>query len=230
MKKLSVLLILLVSTLFMVNGQTGLKPTDTEILFKVLVTNLKGVPSKGDRINFINPTTGKIYSGISGTDGKFDILIPKGEHVDVRMYFLGKDSTQNTIDVPNKPGLGVINYLFKYELPSTITLDNLYFDTNKASIKPESFETLNNLVEMLNYKPMVKIEIGGHTDNVGGEALNLKLSEDRAKSVKTYLEKQGIKGDRLKAVGYGQTAPIDTNDTPEGRKRNRRTEIQILSE
>ena len=74
----------------------------------------------------------------------------------------------------------------------------------------------------------MKIEVGGHTDNVGDDALNMKLSHDRAKSVREYLVNGGIAADRLQAKGYGELNPIATNDTDDGRKSNRRTEFVIL--
>lgn len=206
------------------------KPTDSLALFKVLVTNLKNMPSKGDKITFVNPKTGASYAGISGPDGRFEIAIPKGEHLEVRFLSLGKDSVLRTIDVPNPKGKVTFNYTLKYELPRLIKLDNVYFDTNKTTLKPASFQTLDNLVELMQHKPEMEMEIAGHTDNVGGADFNKKLSQGRADAVKVYLVKKGIAEARIQAIGYGMSQPVDTNDTPEGRKNNRRTEAHILKE
>jgi len=230
MKKLCILLILFVSSLFTAFGQVELKPTDSLALFKVLVTNLKNVPCKGDKVSFVNAKTGVAFSGVSGADGKFEILIPKGEHYDVRVTIVGRDTTMRDIEVPSKPDYITINYNFRYSPPRTIKLDKVYFDTSKASLKPESYVMLNDLVEFLTDKPYINIEIAGHTDNVGGDAINLKLSQERAESVRNYLVKKGIDTKRLNPVGYGLTKPVDTNDTPEGRQHNRRTEVYIVSE
>lgn len=230
MKKITLFLLSMFSLVAFGQAEQDLKPTESMALFKVLVTNLKDEPSQGDKISFVNPTTGMTYSGISDGQGRFNILIPKGERLEVRFLSLGKDSTLRVIDVPNQSGGITMNYTLRYELPRTISLDNVYFDTNRTTLKPMSFETLDNLVDLLNYKPTMRIEIAGHTDSQGGAAPNLKLSQGRAESVKAYLVKKGIASERLEAKGYGLTMPIDTNDTPEGRSHNRRTEVHILSE
>ncbi|MBY0425059.1 MAG: OmpA family protein, partial [Cytophagales bacterium] len=103
-----------------------------------------------------------------------------------------------------------------------------YFDFGKSEILPESFDELNALVETLKDAPKAKIEIAGHTDAVGKDEDNLKLSQDRANSVVTYLVQHGIFPDRLVAKGYGETVPVATNDTDEGRALNRRVEFKIL--
>ena len=106
-----------------------------------------------------------------------------------------------------------------------IILDNLYFDANKSIIKPESFEELNRLYDFLKANPGVIIEIGGHTNGLCSETYCEKLSLNRANAVREYLIAKGIAGVRITTFGYGSKQPIDTNDTPEGRKRNQRVEI-----
>jgi len=107
-------------------------------------------------------------------------------------------------------------------------LENLYFDTDKDNIKDAALPSLELLLNFLEAKPKVKIEIAGHTDSQGNDAYNLDLSQRRAESVMQYLINHGIKANRLTAVGYGETSPISDNDTAEGRQLNRRTEIVIL--
>ena len=107
-------------------------------------------------------------------------------------------------------------------------LENVYFNTGSAVLKPESFTSLNNLVEVMKLKPTMVIEISGHTDDVGDDALNLELSQKRAESVRNYLIKNGIASNRVTAKGYGETQPIADNSTPEGKAKNRRTEVKIL--
>lgn len=108
-------------------------------------------------------------------------------------------------------------------------LENMYFDTNKDLIKEEALPSLELLITFLDKQPKARIEISGHTDSQGNDVYNQDLSQRRAESIKQYLIEHKVKAKRLEAKGYGETLPIDTNDTAEGRKHNRRTEIKILS-
>ncbi|MBQ3672894.1 MAG: OmpA family protein [Paludibacteraceae bacterium] len=105
---------------------------------------------------------------------------------------------------------------------------NLFFATNKTRILSRSEEALNDLYMYLSRNPEVRIKIIGHTDSVGKDAANQKLSDGRANAVMNDLIERGIAADRLEAEGRGETQPIDTNDTDEGRQNNRRVEIEIL--
>ncbi len=105
---------------------------------------------------------------------------------------------------------------------------NLFFATNKTRILPRSEEALNDLYMYLARNPQVRIKIVGHTDSVGKDEANQKLSDGRANEVMKDLIERGISADRLEAEGRGETQPIDTNDTEEGRQNNRRVEIEIL--
>jgi OOP family OmpA-OmpF porin len=99
------------------------------------------------------------------------------------------------------------------------------FDFDKYNIKEEYYPRLNKVVEVLKNNPTVKIDIEGHTDSIGSAEYNQSLSERRAQAVKNYLINKGIAADRFKATGYGLTRPIDSNDTKEGRAKNRRVEL-----
>jgi outer membrane protein OmpA-like peptidoglycan-associated protein len=94
---------------------------------------------------------------------------------------------------------------------------------------PESHTELNKVVEYMNSNPKMKIEIGGHTDNVGTKEYNKALSQNRAKSVYNYLIEKGVSADRLSYKGYDFSIPIADNDTEEGRALNRRTEFKVIS-
>jgi OOP family OmpA-OmpF porin len=103
---------------------------------------------------------------------------------------------------------------------------NIYFDFDKATIKPESEPILDEVSDFLKANPNMKMEIQGHTDSKGTAAYNLKLSDRRAAAVKAYLVKdEAIKPDRLTTKGYGLTKPVASNDTEEGRAKNRRVEF-----
>jgi cytochrome c oxidase subunit II len=110
-----------------------------------------------------------------------------------------------------------------------IRLDYIQFETGSARLTANSKYELDNLIELLSTNTSMRVEISGHTDNTGDPAANLSLSNDRAAAVRDYLINKGIDAARMVAAGYGQTRPIDTNDTEEGRQKNRRTEFKILS-
>ncbi len=101
----------------------------------------------------------------------------------------------------------------------------IHFDTDSATIKPESMAFINQLAAWMRAHPRVRLEIDGHTDNDGNEETNLKLSQARANEVKKQLTLLGITEARLSATGYGATRPIQPNDTPEGKSQNRRVEF-----
>ncbi|MBP5397732.1 MAG: OmpA family protein [Bacteroidales bacterium] len=107
-------------------------------------------------------------------------------------------------------------------------MSNSLFDTGKAIIKDDAKGPLYTVVMWLKANPDAKIEVSGHTDNVGGAAYNQKLSEARAKAVYEYFVSKGVNADRLSYAGYGMTRPIATNDTPEGREKNRRVELNVI--
>ncbi len=111
---------------------------------------------------------------------------------------------------------------------NTFVLINIFFDFDSYMLKPASFPELNLLLKLLKNNPGMRILIKGHTDNVGSDEYNLRLSENRAKAVYNYLTEHGIEKERLEYKGYGATKPVSTNDTQEGRAKNRRTEIEIL--
>jgi OOP family OmpA-OmpF porin len=99
------------------------------------------------------------------------------------------------------------------------------FDFDKYNIKEEFHPRLNKVVEVLEKNPTLKIEIEGHTDSIGSAKYNQALSERRAQAVKDYLVNKGITADRLMPVGYGLTRPIASNDTEDGRAKNRRVQL-----
>lgn len=115
------------------------------------------------------------------------------------------------------------------EIGNKVVLNNIFFDTNKFDLKPESIAELQKLVEFLTVNPTVHIEISGHTDNVGNDQLNQTLSENRSKAVYEYLIASQVTPARLVFKGYGKTQPIAPNTSEDGRKKNRRTEFMIIA-
>jgi outer membrane protein OmpA-like peptidoglycan-associated protein len=110
----------------------------------------------------------------------------------------------------------------------TKAMEGVYFDTNLSKIKKVSFKVLDNVVTVMKNNPDYKLQIDGHTDNVGDDAKNLQLSKDRAKAVKDYLVSKKVDAGRLFSEGYGETKPKATNDTKDGRAKNRRVEFTVI--
>ena len=107
-------------------------------------------------------------------------------------------------------------------------MHNLFFATNETKILPQSEAGLQDLFTLLNENPKIRIRITGHTDNVGNDRDNQILSEGRAQSIRQEMIDRGISPTRIEAEGKGETMPIDTNDTEEGRQNNRRVEFVVL--
>lgn len=116
---------------------------------------------------------------------------------------------------------------FNPKFGEIITLENIFFRTNKNELLPESFSELDKLVQLLNDSPNTTITISGHTDNTGNEDQNISLSQSRAKAVSDYLKLKGIDGTRIHYVGYGSAKPIASNKTESGKQQNRRVEFVL---
>jgi len=121
-------------------------------------------------------------------------------------------------DIPMKP----------IKAGESVVMRNVFFSHDKYELLPQSKIELGKLINFLERNPAVKIEIGGHTDNIGEVAYNIDLSEKRAQAVNDYLVEQGIDQHRLFYKGYGESQSVDSNETPEGRANNRRTEFRVL--
>ena len=179
-------------------------------------------------------------SGISQTDpatGEYEIRLPTGQLYGLRSEADGKISESQNVDLRDvKPDQVIDSRDFNLQpievssiAPNvTVVLNNIFFDFDKSTLKAESGPELDRLVEMLKEKPTMQIQISGHTDDKGPDAYNQSLSERRAKTVVAYLVRSGIAKDRLSVQFFGETKPIETNATEEGRGKNRRVEFLIL--
>lgn len=110
-----------------------------------------------------------------------------------------------------------------------VSLGNILFDINKATLKKEYEQKLASVTEVLRKYPQIDLAVSGHTDNTGTETYNQVLSENRAKTVSDFLMKKGIAPTRISYIGYGLTKPVASNDTEEGRQQNRRVEIKLIT-
>lgn len=193
-------------------------------------TDNEGVAAKLQLID--NEEAEIISTYITDTLGDFSIKLPEkkkyGIEVTAKDYlFFAENIDLNKVKA-NNDTVKRDFYLDPVEIGKTVVLDNIYFETNSANLKSESYQELERVSNLLKENPSIKLEISGHTDNVGSYVANKKLSEDRAKSVVDYLVGKEISEDRLKYVGHSFTQPVATNDTPEGRQKNRRVEFEIL--
>ncbi|MFO7524285.1 MAG: OmpA family protein, partial [Ignavibacteriaceae bacterium] len=188
---------------------------------------------KGELIIFEGLNTQETYQGISNTEGKFEIQLKVNETYLIKIKSIGKTEEYSKFTIPElNEGeyFGPMQVTIQFEPARTYTLDNVHFESGKSTLIKSSFEELEDLLEFMKLKNDIIIEIGGHTDNIGDDESNLKLSEARAETVKNYLVSKGISPNRIVSTGYGENHPIDTNSTPEGRQKNRRTEVRILDE
>ncbi|MEM1321481.1 MAG: OmpA family protein [Bacteroidota bacterium] len=199
-------------------------------------------------VAFMDVSSGEVYaSAVTGTDGEFLICLPMGKdyalNVSKELYLFHSEhfalAETSSLDDPfllEIPLQRIPEPIASSSTPSEakpptstpIILRNVFFDTGSAALRQTSFAELDRLYELLNQNTQLRIQINGHTDSVGSEADNLKLSDDRAKAVHDYLIEKGIAADRLRFKGYGEGQPIEVNETAEGRQRNRRTEFIIL--
>ena len=141
---------------------------------------------------------------------------------------LDGDGVLNERDKCPNTRKGAVVDLDGCEVEAVIELEGINFDFDKATLKPEAMAILNEAAALLDNHDRVVVEIAGHTDSVGSESYNQGLSERRANAVKDYLTSKGVKASRLSAKGYGESRPIASNDTKEGRAENRRVEMIIL--
>jgi outer membrane protein OmpA-like peptidoglycan-associated protein len=228
MKSFIVLLLLMLS-LGGVQAQK-LVPVIDSALVKVKALDDSDIPQANSRVSFTDKISKRTFTHTTDATGAFSVLLPTGRTYTVKYKAFVDVETDLELNLPKEKNPYMINYTITVAPPRYFTLDNVNFDSGKSSLRVESFKSLNELVDYLKLKPKMVIEIAGHTDNIGNSEVNLKLSQERANTVKSYLLKKGIPASRVKAQGYGDNEPISSNDTPEGRQQNRRTEVRILSE
>ena len=194
-------------------------------------------------VEIIDLASGKTLSkSMSDCDGEFLITLPMGKNYMLNVSKEGYLFHSENFALTEKTGFAD-PYLLKIELvpiptgvantgdlpkSKPIVLNNVFFETGSAALQQVSMIELDRLKELLETNANLKIQINGHTDNVGDQQANLKLSTERAQAVYEYLVSKGIDSNRLNFKGFGETEPIATNTTPEGRQKNRRTEFMIL--
>jgi outer membrane protein OmpA-like peptidoglycan-associated protein len=186
------------------------------------------------QFELVDLETGRIiYSSYSDSlTGEFLVSIPVDRNyllnISKKSYLFFSDnfSLKDSFNV-NKPFLKDVP-LQPLVVGNSIVLKNVFFETDSYALKSESRLELNKVVRLLQTNPDIRVEIGGHTDNIGSPDYNQKLSENRAKTVTDYLITSGIGANRIVSAGYGMNKPVTNNSTEEGRAQNRRTELKII--
>lgn len=163
----------------------------------------------------------------TNASGKFSLIGSPGNSYHVRIHKKGFTDFEEDI-VLTRANKNLVVELIPLKAGQTIRLESVYFEKGKAKVLSAAHEELNKLAELMIENPKMRIELGGHTDNLGSENLSLKLSEERVASVKEYLVTQGVSKGRIAGKGYGGSKPIANNSTEESRKKNRRVEFTIL--
>jgi len=178
-------------------------------------------------------STGEVYTSLksNSSTGKFLLSLPAGKNYGISVAAEGYLFHSENFDLPKGDGFNLVNKdieLKNIKVGSNIALRNVFFNSGKWDVKSDSYAELDRLVALLSDITSLKIEISGHTDNIGSVSFNELLSQRRADAVVNYLVGKGVDKKRLSAKGYGQSKPVDSNNTAEGRALNRRTEFEII--
>lgn len=205
--------------------------TDYEALVNFKITDDKGVPEQDAIVKVENMADKSIKIDTSNIDGNTEMLLKKGASFKLKVEKFGGVFDFGQFDVPKQDGKFtmeenlqikvVTKYNRVYEL-------KIHFAPNKSDLYPAAKTEIDKLYDEMVKNVTMKIEVAGHTDNVGDDAVNLQVSQKRANAIKAYLVQKGISEKRIIAKGYGETAPIADNNTEEGRTRNRRIEIRMI--
>jgi len=214
-------------------------PTEFKVDTALFMAGMVADSKTGEGIHFakievIDLEESKIIAtALSDTAGNYQIKIPKKKDYGVELT--AKDYLF-FVEIANLSQKQVVDskitanfQLDRIDVGAKMVLNNIFFETNKATIKEESAAELERVAKLLKENPTIRLEISGHTDNVGSYRANQRLSEARAKSVVDYLVEQGVASGRLEYKGYSFNEPIADNSTAEGRAKNRRVEFKVLS-
>jgi outer membrane protein OmpA-like peptidoglycan-associated protein len=204
-----------------------------KIFIKGRVLNKKTNKPIQATVVFENMKDGSIYDKVAtvGPEAEYELILPLGSkfgfYADAENFL----SENQTISTENRILNEVVKrdlFVVPLEVGQSIRLNNIFFESGLATLSQESFHELNRILPYFEKFQHLKIEISGHTDAIGSDAANKLLSEERAKSVREYLIKKGIPEEKIEAIGYGESSPVATNDTAEGRQLNRRVEFKVL--
>lgn len=216
------------------NDTTGVgDATRAAALLKGRVTDLASSQPLSATITLVDNATKKMVARVNADSlGRFEISVPHAGNYGVTTTRDGYLFHSMNLNLPagNYKEIETDIGLMKPEVGSKVVLKNVFFDINESSLKDESLTELENIREILTHNPGWRVQINGHTDNVGDPESNLVLSLKRAQAVVQYLVEHGIAANRLEAKGFGAGRPLVSNDDEQGgRQINRRTEIEIIN-
>lgn len=234
------------SDIYSISLPTKVKPS-TVITISGVVTDPKGDPLVAEiRWDDLDKMKEVGYAASDPITGEYIIHLPSGgnygyyadkpgyigesEHFDLREY---SDSYQEfVLDIVLHP-IALPEKIDEEPMPGEpeveIRMNNIFFDFNKATLRSESYMEMNRWIRMLQENEHIDLHVSGFTDGIGSEEYNQKLSERRARAVVNYLIEKGLDRDRLTAEGFGESNPVASNDTEEGRQRNRRVQVRMLN-
>ena len=184
------------------------------------------------RVRFEGDSSVYRFQSTADNRGKYNIYLPVGQHYTVKAEAEGYIPATAEVDLRDRTADERITLNFELlalKLGQILTLDAIYFEQSKAAMLEESHPTLSQLVDLMRGNPSLMIELIGHTDRQGSPEENMRLSQQRVETIKSYLVSNNIAGDRIQTRGMGGTEPIAPNDTEDNRARNRRVEMKVLS-
>ncbi|MCH2215303.1 MAG: OmpA family protein [Flavobacteriales bacterium] len=207
--------------------------TSQMALLKGVVLDDETLEPVAAKVDLINNASAEVLAtfDVEPSTGKYLVSLPAGKNYGINVNADNYLFNSLNFNIPDSAGYREYYKVIKMKrikIGETIVLRNIFFDYDKATIREESTAELDRLEKVLVENPTIKVEISGHTDNVGGDDYNLNLSDKRAQSVVEHLKSKGIDPSRMIAKGYGESKPLATNDSPEGRQENRRTEFKII--
>jgi outer membrane protein OmpA-like peptidoglycan-associated protein len=172
------------------------------------------------------------FKGKTDENGKVVIRVPKGNQYQVVYRAVDGPVEFQAFKIPDRRGRLTFTFNPQYERVKDriYTLQDVYFNTDKATLRESSYDALNDLLSAMQTNKAMRVEIAGHTDDRASAEYNKDLSQRRAESVKAYLVENGIAKDRIRAKGYGESEPVASNETEEGRQKNRRVEVRVLKQ
>ncbi|HET9486432.1 MAG TPA: OmpA family protein [Chryseosolibacter sp.] len=217
------------------NSSSGIRESAERIMtvLKGTVIDVSNNAALDATITLVDNSNKNIISKIkTGPSGNFQVVIPHGGNYGVTTEANGYLFNSMNFNIPAFEKYQEIDthiLMVKAVVGSKVVLKNVFFDLNQSALKPESVAELENIRALLLQNPGWRIQINGHTDNIGHPTANMALSLKRAEAVVQYLIREGVEATRLRAKGYGSERPIVSNDDEAGgRQINRRTEIEII--